>query len=166
MKTHRVALTMFSSVLAVAVVLPVAWAHTEHLAAESAANAEAFGRPGVAKDAARSVAIHMTDAMRFDPASMAVKQGETLRLRIHNDGKLPHEFVLGTKAEIAEHAEMMRQMPNMIHTDPNSVRVAPGQDGEIIWKFDQAGKFLYACLIPGHWEAGMQGSVTVTPVKR
>jgi uncharacterized cupredoxin-like copper-binding protein len=166
-KTHRVALTMFSSVLAVAVVLPVAWAHTEHHAAESAANAEAFGRPGVAKDASRSVAIHMTDAMRFDPASMAVKQGETLRLRIHNDGKLAHEFVLGTQAEIAEHAEMMRQMPGMVHTDAHSVRVAPGQSGEIVWNFSQAGKFLYACLIPGHWEAGMQGSVTVSPpVKR
>ena len=162
MKTSRLALTIFSSALAIALGLPLAWAHTEHAATSAAAGEEAFGRPGVAKDVVSTVAVHTTDAMRFDPASLAVKQGETLRLRIHNDGKLPHEFVLGTKEEITEHAEMMRKMPNMVHADPNSVRVAPGKDGEIVWTFSKAGKFLYACLIPGHWEAGMQGSITVT----
>jgi uncharacterized cupredoxin-like copper-binding protein len=163
MKSSRVALTIVSSALAIALGLPVAWAHTEHTATGSTENEEAFGRPGVAKDVTRAVAIRTTDAMRFDPASLAVKQGETLRLRIHNDGKLPHEFVLGTKDEIAEHAEMMRQMPDMVHADANSIRVAPGKDGEVVWTFSRAGKFLYACLIPGHWEAGMQGSITVTP---
>ena len=163
MKSSRVALTIFSSVLAVAVVLPLAWAHAEHTAASLAAKEEAFGRPGAVKDIARTVAIRTTDAMRFDPATLAIRTGETLRLRIHNEGKLPHEFVLGTQAEIAEHAEMMRKMPGMGHADPHSVRVAPGQSGEIVWKFDRAGKFLYACLIPGHWEAGMQGTITVGP---
>jgi len=166
MKTSRVALTVFPSVLVIALGLPVAWAHTEHSAAEPAAQVEAFGRAGIAKDVVRTVAIRTTDAMRFDPATLSVKQGETLRLQIHNDGKLPHEFVLGTQSEITEHAEMMRKMPGMVHADANSVRVAPGQNGEVVWTFSQAGRFLYACLIPGHWEAGMQGSVTVTPVKR
>lgn len=167
MKTHRVALAICSSALAISLGLSAAWAHTEHAAAGPATNEEAFGRPGVAKDVGRSVAIRTTDAMRFEPASLAVKQGETLRLRIHNDGRLPHEFVLGTREEITEHAEMMRKMPGMIHADANSVRVAPGQDGEIVWTFSKAGKFLYACLIPGHWEAGMQGQVTVTsPAKK
>jgi len=163
MKSGRVALTVFPSVLAIALGLPLARAHTEHPAANPTAQSEAFGRAGVAKDVARTVTIRTTDAMRFDPATLAVKQGETLRLRIHNDGKLAHEFVLGTQAEIAEHAEMMRQMPGMVHTDAHSVRVAPGQSGEIVWTFSRPGHFLYACLIPGHWEAGMQGSVTVSP---
>jgi uncharacterized cupredoxin-like copper-binding protein len=166
MKTSRLVLTLCSSVLAAAVGLPVAWAHTEH-AAGPVAQEQAFGRAGVAKDVVRTVAIRTTDAMRFEPAALAVKQGETLRLRIHNDGKLPHEFVLGTKEEITEHAEMMRQMPDMVHADANSIRLAPGQSGDVVWKFDQAGQFLFACLIPGHWEAGMQGTITVSPpVKR
>ncbi len=167
MKSTRVVLTIISSILAIALGLPLARAHTEHTAANSKAKEEAFGRPGVVKDITRTVAIRTTDAMRFDPASLAVKQGETLRLQIHNEGRLPHEFVLGTKEEIAEHAEMMRQMPNMVHADASSVRVAPGGSAEIVWTFSKAGKFFYACLIPGHWEAGMQGQVTVTsPAKK
>lgn len=126
----------------------------------------ALGQAGLAKDRARSVDIRMSDAMRFDPAALRIKQGETLRLRIHNDGKLPHEFVLGTQMEIAEHAEMMRKMPNMTHTDSSSVRVAPGAVGELVWKFSRVGTFLYACLVPGHWEAGMQGVVTVSAVAK
>ena len=155
---------IYSSLLFIALGLPSASAHDQ---THSATAASAFGQPGVAKAVKRSIDIHMTDAMRFNPASLIIKQGETLRMRIHNDGKLEHEFVLGTHEEIEEHAEMMRQMPNMIHTDASSIRVAAGKSAEIVWKFSRAGKFYYACLIPGHREAGMQGVVTVTaPVKK
>ena len=84
-----------------------------------------------------------------------------MHLHISNRGKLLHEFVLGTQEEIDEHAEMMRQMPGMKHADASSVGVAPGKTADIIWKFTASGKFVYACLVPGHREAGMLGTITV-----
>ncbi len=149
-------------VLALAVAAPMARVHAEHDPAHATTRAdEAFGRAGVAKDVTRTIAIHSTDAMRFDPGALSITRGETVRLRISNDGRLPHEFVLGTKTEIDEHSKMMREMPDMVHTDSNAVRVAPGKSADVVWKFSQAGNFLYACLIPGHREAGMQGNISV-----
>ena len=127
----------------------------------STAQAKSFGQPGIGKNVTRTIAITLSDGMRFNPAKLAVKQGETIRLRITNIGKIPHEFVLGTRDELAEHAQMMRQMPGMTHNDASSVQVAPGKTTDVVWQFSEAGNFLFACLIPGHREAGMEGSVTV-----
>jgi uncharacterized cupredoxin-like copper-binding protein len=100
--------------------------------------------------------------MRFNPSRLAVKQGQTVRLRITNIGRIAHEFVLGTREELAEHAQMMQQMPGMTHNDASSAQVAPGKTTDIVWRFSEPGNFLFACLIPGHREAGMEGSVVVT----
>jgi uncharacterized cupredoxin-like copper-binding protein len=134
--------------------------HGEHVRS-AAPQPDSYGQPGSANKATRTVAITTSDAMRFDPGSLTFKQGETVRLRITNIGKLPHEFVLGTAREIAEHAERMRSMPGMMHVEANAVRVAPGKTEVLVWKFSASGRFSYACLIPGHREAGMQGTITV-----
>lgn len=153
--------------LATALVSPAFGHDQKHEMAGMAAPAEAFGQPGIAKNATRTIAVTMTDAMRFSPDSLNFRRGETVRLHVINTGKLEHEFVLGTQAEIDEHAKLMRQMPGMVHADASSARVKPGQSADIVWQFSRAGKFLYACLIPGHREAGMLGHVTVTePAKR
>lgn len=127
-----------------------------------------FGHPGKADKVTRTIAVKLRDDMRFDPGAIKVKQGQTIRFRIANTGQVDHEFVLGDMADIQEHADMMKQMPGMTHSDPNMIRVAPGKSGELIWAFTKPGKFFYACLVPGHWEAGMQGTVEVTaaPGKR
>jgi len=137
-------------------------AHSTH---SDAARSEPFGQPGLAKKVARTIAITLSDTMRFTPDKLSIRQGETVRLRITNAGRIPHEFVLGTREELAEHAQMMRQMPGMIHNDASSVQVAPGKSADIVWQFSKSGEFLFACLIPGHREAGMEGSVTVTVTK-
>lgn len=103
----------------------------------------------------------MNDTMRFEPAALSVKQGETVKLIAKNVGKVKHELVLGTDAELKEHAELMRKFPGMEHSDPNMVTVEPGKTGEVIWRFTRAGTFTFACLQPGHFEAGMLGKVTV-----
>lgn len=121
-----------------------------------------FGRQGQSREVSRTIDINMSDMMRFSPELLAIKQGETIRFRIKNEGEIPHEFVLGLRSEIAEHAELMKKNPEMEHADAHSARVQPGRSAEIIWQFTQPGSFLYACLILGHWEAGMQGVVTVT----
>ncbi len=122
----------------------------------------AYGKPGHATEVTRTIEVSMGDDMRFKPDKLDIKQGEIIRFKLKNTGTMPHEMVLGTADEIREHAEMMKQMPNMQHTDPNMVRVQPSQTGEIIWDFDLAGDFEYACLIPGHREAGMKGAIHVT----
>jgi uncharacterized cupredoxin-like copper-binding protein len=107
------------------------------------------------------VKVDMSDTMRFSFSNLAVKQGETVRFIVSNSGKIKHEMVLGTEAELKEHAELMKKNPGMEHADDNMVTVEPGKTGEIIWQFTKAGKVEFACLQPGHYEAGMKGTVTV-----
>lgn len=124
-----------------------------------------FGKPAKASAVTRTIEISMGDDMRFKPDSIDIKQGEVIRFKLKNTGSMPHEMVLGTADEISEHAEMMKKMPDMQHNDPNMVRVQPGQVGEILWDFDLAGDFQFACLIPGHRDTGMKGSIHVAASK-
>ena len=126
---------------------------------------EAIGRPGVASNVTRTIKIDMTDAMRFKASKISVKQGETIRFVVSNSGKLKHEMVLGTQKELKEHAEAMKKNPEMEHADANMVTLAPGKTGEIVWQFTNAGKVDFACLQPGHYDAGMKGVVQVAADK-
>jgi len=107
----------------------------------------------------------MTDAMTFEPAEVSVHKGETLHFVVHNGGKLRHEFVLGTEKALKEHAELMKKFPTMEHEEPNMASVQPGQTGHVIWKFTTSGKVPFACLQPGHFDAGMKGMVSVAASK-
>lgn len=119
------------------------------------------GKPGDANKVSRTVKVTMDDNMRFDPGTLKVKAGETVRFLVVNQGRLEHELVIGTADELKTHAEQMQAMPDMAHDDPSMIRLAPGQRGGIVWQFDKAGAVSYACLIPGHMEAGMVGRVDV-----
>ena len=126
------------------------------------ADSDAIGEPGKAADAKRTVTVNMLDSMRFTPQSITVKQGETIKFIVKNSGKVKHEMVLGTEKELKEHYEVMKKNPEMEHADDNQITVQPGKSGEIIWRFPKAGKVNFACLQPGHYDAGMKGFVTVT----
>ena len=153
-------------VLALAVfAAPSAWAHGEQSKTVDYSKAEehAFGRAADPQKARRTVRVEMTDQMRFHPAQVTVKRGEVVRFVPVNKGRVMHELVLGTRGELEKHAELMRKHPGMEHDEPHMAHVAPGKSGEIGWQFTKAGEFYYGCLIPGHFEAGMLGKVTVTP---
>ena len=120
-----------------------------------------FGTPGKLTSTARIVSVSMDDTMRFTPSEIAVKQGETVRFVVKNLGTQKHEMVLGHLAELKSHAELMQRFPNMQHDEPNMVSVAPGAQAEFVWRFTKAGKVDFACLLPGHFEAGMRGKVSV-----
>lgn len=120
-----------------------------------------YGKAGDPAKVSRTVGVSMDDTMRFTPDRISVKAGETIRFFVKNSGKLSHEMVLGTMSEFKEHAEMMRSMPGMKHVEPNMITLAPGQRGGIVWQFDKAGEVDFACLVPGHMEAGMVGTVRV-----
>ena len=124
-------------------------------------HASVLGKPGDAKKVSRTVNITMSDSMRFSPASVSAKKGETIRFVLKNEGKLKHEMVLGTVTELKEHAALMVKFPQMEHADPNQASVEPGKTGELIWQFTKAGTFDFACLQAGHYEAGMKGQVVV-----
>jgi uncharacterized cupredoxin-like copper-binding protein len=120
---------------------------------------------GIAGDAkrARTIAIRMGDDMRFTPDRIQVRQGETVRFVVHNGGAVLHEMVIGTGAELAEHAALMRRFPTMEHDEPFIAHVKPGADGQMVWNFNRPGTFQFACLVAGHFEAGMQGTIVVLP---
>lgn len=120
-----------------------------------------WGVAGDAKAAKRTVEVKMLDSMRFAPDRIEVKQGETVRFFIRNSGRVMHEFVIGTKKENDDHAALMVKFPGMEHDEPYMAHVAPGKQGEIVWTFNRAGEFDFACLIAGHYQAGMVGKVVV-----
>lgn len=121
----------------------------------------AVGVPGDKNKVDRTIHVSMTDDMRFNPATIEVKQNETIRFHVMNDGKVRHEMVIGTEQELKDHYVEMMKHPEMEHDDPNQITLDGGKSGEMVWKFTKAGKVDFACLQPGHYDAGMKGKVAV-----
>ncbi len=122
---------------------------------------EEWGIGANKKEVSRTIVIKMTDKMRFSPEKLDVRLGETIRFEVKNDGKVMHEMVIGTKPILDKHAELMLKNPNMEHDEPYMAHVSPGKTGEIIWKFNRKGNFDFACLMAGHYQAGMIGKIEV-----
>jgi putative spermidine/putrescine transport system substrate-binding protein len=125
------------------------------------ANARSIGQPGVPSQVSRTISVTMSDNMRFTPARIEARKGETIRFVLQNEGRMRHELVLGEQDALRRHAVMMQMMPDMQHSGPNMESLAPGERGELIWKFTRTGTVSFACLQVGHMEAGMRGVVAV-----
>jgi len=162
------------SVLALAVLPALALAAGNHAGGHGSAHGMAghdmstmssaslpTGTPGDPAKVTRTIELTMDDIMRFTPSEIQVRAGETVRFFIKNKGKIPHEMVIGSIADLKAHAAEMQKMPGMQHAEPNMITLAPGKIGGLVWQFHQAGTVDFACLIPGHFEAGMVGKVTV-----
>lgn len=150
------------SILILGALPMAALAGGKHAGGHDDHEAAVYGAPGEAAQVSRTIEVQAADNMRYTPAAIAVRRSETIRFVVKNTGKLPHEFVLGNAKSLKEHADVMRRYPDMEHEDPNMAKVAPGGTGELIWKFTQAGTVEFACLIPGHFEAGMKGHIRVS----
>jgi uncharacterized cupredoxin-like copper-binding protein len=151
--------------LAVVIAVQPAFAHEGQVAKKSQAmnkEQQPWGIAGEAKDVRRTIEIAMSDDMRFTPSTIEVKQGETLRFVLRNHGKVLHEMVIGTAKALEEHAALMQKFPGMEHDEPHMAHVASGRKGQLVWKFNRAGEFDFACLIPGHYQAGMVGKIKVS----
>ena len=141
----------------------------------------AFGTKGKASEVTRTITVTMRDNY-YEPETISVKAGETVRIKVANKGEFLHEFGLGTAAMHAKHQKQMMTMMEhgmiepqrinfdrmkmdhggggmMAHDDPNSILLEPGKSGEIVWKFTKPMKLEFACNIPGHYESGMMGEV-------
>ena len=124
----------------------------------------AYGKPGDPKKPARLVQVSMGEKdgkMQFIPNRIEIRRGEQVKFQLRNNGELDHELVLATLEENLKHAIEMQKNPDMEHDDPNAKRLAPKKTGEIVWAFTKAGEFDFSCLIPGHREAGMTGTIVV-----
>ena len=122
------------------------------------------GEPGDPKKPFRTVQVTMHEGdgtMEYSPKTLEVKRGEQVKFLITNGGALPHEFILANEKDNLKHGALMQKFPDMQHDDPNGKSVEPNAKSEILWRFSKLGTFEYACLIPGHREAGMIGKVTV-----
>ena len=136
---------------------------TPHKAKTSAVVKEQkdWGIAGDAKSVKQTITLTMGDNMRFTPDALTLKQGQTVRFIVKNQGKQLHEMVMGTKKELDAHAALMLKFPTMEHDEPYMAHVAAGKSQELIWTFNRAGDFEFACLIAGHYQAGMVGKITV-----
>lgn len=123
-----------------------------------------FGKRGDVATAARTVEIRMLPTMRFDPPELQAKSGETVTFKVVNTDKEVHEFLLGDDAYQADHERAMHSMDSK-KMDMDAllagVEVNGGETKSITWTFAKAGNVKYACHEPGHFAAGMVGSVTV-----
>jgi uncharacterized cupredoxin-like copper-binding protein len=158
----------FCYAIAISILLtsPLSWGHGDEKnkakpRKDISTEEKAFGREGDPKRASRTIKIDMADTMRYTPSEITIKVGETVRFDARNSGKVMHEIVFGTMQELKEHAELMRKNPGMEHDEPYMAHVAPGKTERIVWQFTKPGEFYFGCLIPGHFEAGMIGKVTV-----
>jgi uncharacterized cupredoxin-like copper-binding protein len=149
------------AVCSIALTLSSAQGHAHGDDKHHARHDDTFGKPGDPAKVSRTVEVDMADTMRFTPAHVTVKKGETMRFVVKNSGKVKHEMVLGTAKELREHAALMRKFPEMEHEDPNQISLEAGKTGDLVWQFTRAGTFDFACLQPGHFEAGMRGKIAV-----
>jgi len=135
--------------------------HDDH---HTETNEMKIGMPGDPAKVSRTIEVTMRENdngdMLFEPTKFDITKGETIRFSVVNKGEIEHEFVIDTIEGNSEHKALMAKI-DMEHDDPNSIRLDPGQTGEIIWNFANQGTFELACLIPGHYESGMHGPIEV-----
>lgn len=124
-----------------------------------------WGMAGEPKAVRRTIRIAMTDSMRFIPDKVAVRHGDVVRFILVNEGKLLHDFVMGTKPVLDTLAEQVAKPPHEVfHARADRLLVEPGRSGESVWNFNRRGVFQFACLFPGHYQAGMVGSISVAEI--
>ena len=132
--------------------------------AHGGAEETAYGKPGDGAGPLRIVQVVMREEggrMLFQPDKLTVRAGEQVRFLLRNNGKIEHEFVVATIEENLRHMKAMEANPDMRHEEPNARRLQPKQTGEILWRFTKGGTFDFSCLIPGHRDAGMFGTILV-----
>ncbi|MBP1681093.1 MAG: cupredoxin-like protein [Proteobacteria bacterium] len=120
------------------------------------------GKPSDASKATKTIKVDLLDSMKFEfHSKMNIKAGDIVRLVVTNKGVIDHEFSIGSEKEQKAHLEMMKQMPNMVHSDGSTITVKPNETKELTWKFTKRDTVMFACNIPEHFEAGMHHTIVI-----
>ena len=148
-----------------------------------ASSMKMIGEKGKLSEVIRTIEIKMYDNY-FEPSTIIIKKGETIKFVISNNGELVHEFNIATKEMHIKHQpEMMKMVENeilfpdkidmekmkemakkdhsMAHSHSNSVLLEPNEIGELIWKFSTNANLEAACNVPGHYEVGMVADIKI-----
>lgn len=141
--------------VAAAVTVALAGCSSPANSPSSSPSAPAGGTP-------RVIAVTLTDAFRFEPGSFSVAVGETVRFEVTNVGAIRHEFFIGDDQAQTDHEAEMVEMGGMTHDEPTGIFVEPGQTKTLEYTFEVAGSVLIGCHEPGHYAAGMVGTVEVS----
>lgn len=120
-----------------------------------------FGEPAEAADAGRVIEIEAADDFSFTPAEVSVSVGETVTFRVVNTGNLPHDFTIGDAQLQDQHEEEMASGEMHGVSDPNAMSLEPGETNELTWTFTESGTILIGCHVPGHYAAGMKGTLDI-----
>ena len=122
-----------------------------------------FGDPMEAADASRVIEVTAKDDLTFEPATVTITEGETVTFRVTNAGAIPHDFTLGDEHMQDEHEAEMAEMSGDIamHDEPNAFVLDPRETKDMTWHMTQAGEIIFGCHQPGHYAAGMKGTITV-----
>ena len=160
-KRRAMMVTVLSTMLASSAALGHGDSHESNRVAPASKEQKPWGIAGDTARVNRTVFVKMDDTMRFTPERVTLNKGDTVRFRLTNAGRVQHEFVIGTKEENDAHAALMLKFPGMEHDEPYMAHVAPAALGEIVWNFNRQGEFDFACLIAGHYQAGMVGRIEV-----
>lgn len=167
MKRFLLLCTIITSLLAPIYAAQASPAHNDqpHEKAYELSDHAAIGLPAAGAVRTRTIAIDVSEStggtMRFNPDAITIEQGEVVRFLINNTGEEAHEFFLGSFDEIAKHQRWMRGNHGMRHDAPNSVTIPSGATANLDWTFSDIANLEFACLIPGHREAGMWGVIIV-----
>jgi uncharacterized cupredoxin-like copper-binding protein len=127
------------------------------LAIGAVAGVTAFARPGGA-DAPRTIEVTMRYS-RFEPAVIDVEPGETVRFVVRNDDPIDHEFILGD-----ERLQLVHENGTEAHHPPRpgEISVLAGETVVTTYTFpDTTGELIFGCHLPGHYDFGMRGTVSV-----
>jgi uncharacterized cupredoxin-like copper-binding protein len=102
----------------------------------------------------RIAPITMADALTFDPATLPVAAGETVSFVLINGGTVTHEFAVGPKDPVEKD-----KIDGKIVKELDEIEGAHVQ--EVTYTFPATGEFAFACHAPGHYEAGMKGTLVL-----
>jgi azurin len=126
--------------------------------------------------AARTIEIKGTDDMKFSVTQIAAKPGERIRIVLIAAGSMPkmvmaHNWILlkkGTDEQAFANASALARdtafiaPAQKVHVLANTALAGAGEKVEVTFTAPKvAGAYPYLCSFPGHFAAGMKGTLTV-----
>ena len=180
----KIKISKFSFAVVVAASLALTVSNADAAGNHGHGSGAGIGEAGTAQDVTRTIDVTMYDNY-YEPEKITVKEGETIRFVVKNEGQLVHEFNIATAAMhkahgpemmmMVEHGvleadrinwdaakKMQETMGHGMHDGPNSLLLEPGKSGKVIWTFPDHTDLEFACNIPGHYDAGMAGEIKLT----